>query len=69
MKKIFLITVLLSFVYSNSETIENLENLYYRIVNERDFTVGFDDLLSSMANEYERYMYKDKMYSILKSIR
>ena len=29
MKKIFLITVLLSFVYSNSETLENLENLYY----------------------------------------
>ena len=29
MKKIFLITVLLSFVYPTSETVENLENLYY----------------------------------------
>ena len=37
--------------------LNHLEKLYYRIVNERDFTVGFDDLLSSMANEYEKYIY------------
>ena len=35
----------------------HLEKLYYKIVNSRDFTVGFDDLLSSMANQYERYIY------------
>ena len=37
--------------------LNNLENLYQQLNNSQDFSIGFDDLLSSMANEYERYIY------------
>ena len=37
--------------------LDNLENFYSQIENTQSFTIGFDDLLASMANEYERYIY------------
>ena len=37
--------------------INHLEKLYYQLENSHKFTIGFDDLLASMANEYERYIY------------
>ena len=40
-----------------SHHLNSLERLYYKIEKTRSFTIGFDDLLASMANEYERYIY------------
>lgn len=37
--------------------LEGLEHLYYTLTNSKDFTIGFDDLLQSLANVYERYIY------------
>ena len=37
--------------------INHLEKLYYQLESSDGFTIGFDDLLASMANEYERYIY------------
>lgn len=37
--------------------LNNLEDLYYKIENSQEFTIGFDDLLASMANLYEKYIY------------
>ena len=35
----------------------NLEMLYYKLEDSQEFTIGFDDLLASMANLYEKYIY------------
>lgn len=35
----------------------NLESLYENLSKTKDFTIGFDDLLASMANKYESYIY------------
>lgn len=40
-----------------SHHLNSLERLYNKIENTQSFTIGFDDLLASMANEYERYIY------------
>lgn len=37
--------------------LENLEYLYKKLSNSHHFSIGFDDLLASMANEYEKYIY------------
>lgn len=37
--------------------LNTLEEFYNQIENTENFTIGFDDLLASMANEYERYIY------------
>jgi hypothetical protein len=37
--------------------LQSLEYLYDELENSESFTIGFDDLLASMANEYERYIY------------
>lgn len=37
--------------------LNTLEDFYNQIENTENFTIGFDDLLASMANEYERYIY------------
>jgi len=37
--------------------LSHLEDFYHRIQNSHDFSIGFDDLLASMANQYERYIY------------
>ena len=37
--------------------LNHLESLYYQLEHSSKFTIGFDDLLASMANEYERYIY------------
>ena len=35
----------------------NLEMLYHKLEDSQDYTIGFDDLLASMANLYEKYIY------------
>jgi hypothetical protein len=37
--------------------LNHLEDFYHSIKESHDFSIGFDDLLASMANEYERYIY------------
>jgi hypothetical protein len=37
--------------------LSHLEHFYHSIQKSRDFSIGFDDLLASMANQYERYIY------------
>ena len=37
--------------------VRHLESLYNQLKDRQEFTIGFDDLLASMANEYERYIY------------
>jgi DNA-binding ferritin-like protein len=37
--------------------LNHLEGFYNNIQSSHDFSIGFDDLLASMANEYERYIY------------
>jgi DNA-binding ferritin-like protein len=37
--------------------LSGLEVLYTQLEASQYFTIGFDDLLASMANEYERYIY------------
>jgi DNA-binding ferritin-like protein len=37
--------------------LHGLEDFYDALENSQDYTIGFDDLLASMANQYERYIY------------
>jgi len=37
--------------------LKHLETFYHNVQDDHGFSIGFDDLLASMANEYERYIY------------
>lgn len=37
--------------------LKHLERFYHSIQHSHSFSIGFDDLLASMANQYERYIY------------
>jgi len=37
--------------------LNHLEEFYHKIQDRQEFSIGFDDLLASMANIYEKYMY------------
>ena len=37
--------------------LHGLEDFYHILENSQDYSIGFDDLLTTMANQYERYIY------------